>query len=119
MGPDNSPLFVGDNYPKSKDDFEEMPDIDAERDQYQIVAFNLQPGDCVAFDFRTVHGAPGNGSLTSWRRAIAFRWTGDDVTFALRDGVMSPPFHEFDECDLQPGEPLDSNLFPLIISPVR
>ena len=107
-------MFVGDDYPESEDLFEDMPDIDAERQSYRIVAFDLQPGDCVAFHFRTVHGAPGNSSTTSWRRAIAFRWTGDDITFCLRNGIMSPPFHEFDECHLKPGDPLDSDLFPLI-----
>ena len=90
-------MFAGGNYPEWRDDFEDMPDINAERQQYPIIAFDLWPGDCVAFHFRTVHGAPGNGSLTSWRRAIAFRWTGDDVTFCLRNGIMSPPFNEFDD----------------------
>ena len=107
-------LFIGDDYPVSADGFEIMPDIDAERDQHRIISFDLQPGDCAAFHFRTVHGAPGNRSLDLWRRAIAFRWTGDDVTFQRRAGVMSPPFHEFKDCKLERGEPLDSNLFPVI-----
>jgi len=107
-------MFVGEDYPASNDGFEPMPDIDADRAAYKIIAFDLQPGDCAAFHFRTVHGAPGNQSSSDWRRAIAFRWTGDDVTFALRDGVMSPPFHQSDECRLNPGEPLDSDLFPVI-----
>jgi len=107
-------MFVGDDYPDTGDGFEVMPDIEAERGQHRILAFDLQPGDCIAFDFRAVHGAPGNRSSENWRRAIAFRWTGDDVVFALRKGVMSPPFHEFDDCRLRPGEVLDSDLFPVI-----
>ena len=107
-------MFIGNDYPISKDGFEIMPDIEAERKQHRILSFDLEPGDCAAFHFRTVHGAPGNRSSELWRRAIAFRWTGDDVTFQYRDGVMSPPFHEFDDCLLKPGDPLDSDLFPVI-----
>lgn len=107
-------MFVGQDYPASADGFEPMPDIDAAPDDYDLKAFPLEPGDCVAFHFRTVHGAPGNASSSLWRRAIAFRWTGDDVTFALRAGVMSPPFPTFDDCRLKPGDPLDSELFPVI-----
>jgi ectoine hydroxylase-related dioxygenase (phytanoyl-CoA dioxygenase family) len=91
-----------------------MPDIEAERDKHEIVAFDLTPGDCVAFHFRTVHGAPGNASPDIRRRAISFRWTGDDARFAVRKGEMSPPFPDFAGCTLQPGDPLDSELFPVI-----
>jgi len=107
-------MFVGDDYPTSADGFEPMPDIDAMRDDHRIIGFDLQPGDCAAFHFRTIHGAPGNLRTDIWRRAIAFRFTGPDVTFALRKGVMSPPFHEFGECQLRPGDALDSALFPVL-----
>ena len=107
-------MFVGEDYPVSADGFEIMPDIDVKRDKHPIISFDLQPGDCAAFHFRTVHGAPCNRSSDLWRRAIAFRWTGDDVTFQPRAGVMSPPFPEFADCTLEPGEPLDSDLFPVI-----
>ncbi len=109
--------FVGVDYERSDQDYETMPDIEAERDRHEIVAFELAPGDCVAFHFRTVHGAPGNASPDTRRRAISFRWTGDDARFALRQGEMSPPFPDFAECSLSPGDPLDSALFPVIRGP--
>lgn len=107
-------MFVGRDYPDNPDGFEIMPDIDAERDRHRIIKFDLKPGDCAAFHFRTVHGAPGNRSTDTWRRAIAFRFTGDDVTFQLRKGVMSPPFPDMDDCRLKPGDSLDSELFPVV-----
>jgi len=55
-------MFVGEDYPPSADGFEIMPDIDGHRDDYEILSFDLEPGDCAAFHFRTVHGAPGNQS---------------------------------------------------------
>lgn len=107
-------MFVVEDYPPSADGFEIMPDIDGHRDDYEILSFDLEPGDCAAFHFRTVHGAPGNQSSLNARRAIAYRWTGDDITFQRRAGVMSPPFPEFSKFCLKPGDPLDSDLFPII-----
>jgi len=55
-------IFIGTDYPTSKDGFEIMPDIETERKHHQILAFDLGPGDCAAFHFRTVYGALGNCS---------------------------------------------------------
>jgi len=106
--------FTGVDYARNDEGFEPIPDIEAERDRHEIASFDLEPGDCVAFHFRTVHGAPGNASTDTWRRAVSFRWTGDDARFVVRAGEMSPPFVEFDNCTLQPGDPLDSDLFPVV-----
>jgi len=54
--------------------------------------WRLEPGDCIAFHFLTVHGAPENLSAHR-RRAFSARLLGDDATFAVRGGEMSPPFH--------------------------
>lgn len=106
--------FTGSDYERDDAGFEPIPDIEAERDKYDIASFDLNVGDCVAFHFRTVHGAPGNTAKNTRRRAISFRWTGDDARFAIRAGEMSPPFLEFDDCRLEVGQPLDSDLFPVI-----
>ena len=106
--------FVGVDYERDDEGFEDMPDIETERDKYDIVSFGLEPGDCMAFHFRTVHGAPGNASTDTWRRAVSFRWTGDDARFVVRKGEMSPPFMDFKNCHHQPGDLLDSDLFPVI-----
>lgn len=106
--------FIGVDYDRDDDGFETIPDIEATRDAYDIVRFALEPGDCVAFHFRTVHGAPGNVSSDTRRRAISFRWTGDDARFVIRKGEMSPPFLDFDQCTHTPGDVLDSDLFPVV-----
>ncbi len=106
--------FIGVDYVRDDEGFETMPDIEAERDKYDIVSFALEPGDCAAFHFRTVHGAPGNASANTRRRAVSFRWTGDDARFVIRKGEMSPPFLDFEDCTHQPGDLLDSDLFPVI-----
>ena len=44
---------------RTADGLERVPDSDAERDRHRNLAWDLEPGDCIAFDFMTVHGAPG------------------------------------------------------------
>jgi ectoine hydroxylase-related dioxygenase (phytanoyl-CoA dioxygenase family) len=90
---------------------ETIPDIDGHRDDYDIIRFALEPGDCIVFHALTVHGAPGNASPWLRRRAIATRWTGDDARFTRRVGFMSPPF---EEVTLNTGDRMDSTTFPLV-----
>ncbi len=88
----------------------EMPDIDAHRDDYRIVGWAMQPGDAVAFNFRTVHGAAANIARATRRRVFSARWVGDDATFVDRHGKGSPPFRDL---ALQDGDPLDAPEFPV------
>ncbi|HRD77211.1 MAG TPA: phytanoyl-CoA dioxygenase family protein, partial [Hyphomicrobiaceae bacterium] len=60
------------------DDSERVPDVDGRRAEFNILAWPMQPGDAVAFNFRTLHGAPAN-TTKNRRRAISFRWVGDDA----------------------------------------
>ena len=99
------------SYPQKKDrEFENIPDIDNNRKDYDIASWSLVPGDLIAFNFSTVHGAPGNKSLNR-RRAFSARFTGDDATYAKRKGETSPPFPEV---TLKHGEKMDSPTFPQI-----
>jgi ectoine hydroxylase-related dioxygenase (phytanoyl-CoA dioxygenase family) len=60
---------------------EDVPDINAHRDQYDIMSWDFQPGDVLFFHPLTLHGSSGNTSTTQRRRAFASRWLGDDVVF--------------------------------------
>ena len=93
--------------------FETIPDFEAERDRHRIVAWELAPGDCIAFHGLTVHGAPENLS-THRRRAFSARFTGADARFVMREGFMSPPPPERD--GPTPGMPMDCPVFPVLIS---
>lgn len=90
----------------------EMPDIDGNRDTYRILGWALEPGDAIAFNFRTIHGAPANTSATR-RRVFSARFVGDDATFVDRKGKGSPPFAHL---TLTTGEPLDGPDFPVVFS---
>lgn len=99
-----TPLNAGDG-------LEPVPDIDGNRAAYEIRGWSVEPGDAIAFNFLTLHGAPGNTSATRRRRAFSTRWIGDDARFARRSGVTSPPFPEV---RLNPGDPMDHPSFPLV-----
>lgn len=63
------------------------PDIEAEPDAYDIVSFDVEPGDVIIHHVLTVHGSGGN--LTdNWRRAMSFRYCGDRVRYFDRPGAI-------------------------------
>ncbi|GAN60650.1 phytanoyl-CoA dioxygenase [Acetobacter cibinongensis] len=101
---DGSRLYEDDSMP-------EMPDIDANRALYAIRSWDLAPGDAIAFDFRTIHGAPATTSNTKRRRVFSARWVGDNARFADRGGKGSPPFPHV---SLKDGDLLDGPDFPVI-----
>jgi ectoine hydroxylase-related dioxygenase (phytanoyl-CoA dioxygenase family) len=69
-----------------------MPDIEADRGACDIVAFDMEPGDCLVLHGLTVHGAPGNTHLARRRRALPVIWLGDGAVFAARPGPVRPRF---------------------------
>lgn len=73
--------------------FELVPDVDAEiaAGAHRILSWDVEPGDVIAFHYRTLHDAPGN-RLTSRRRAVSLRWLGDDAVYAERPWEASPPY---------------------------
>ncbi len=103
--------FVGTQFEKKDEEFEAIPDFDSLLSYYDVLSWDLTPGDCIAFNFLTVHGAPGNSSKTSRRRAFAARFTGDDVRYIRRKGEMSPPFPDL---KLEEGHPIDCSTFPKV-----
>lgn len=105
--------FSGIDYDHSDETLKTMPDINAQRDDYDIRSWTLQPGDAIAFHFLTVHGAPSNRSSTHRRRGFAARWLGDDAVYAQRSGEISPPFPGLEK-KLRPGDKLTADEFPLV-----
>ena len=89
---------------------ETVPDIDAIRKELDIHGWKMQPGDAVAFNFRTLHGAPANTS-TMRRRVTSIRWVGDDARFVKRPAKTSPYFPDLEYED---GAPFSGEQFPIL-----
>lgn len=91
--------------------FVHLPSTEERRNE-TMVTCPVLPGDAVAFHFRTLHSAPGTaGQNVNRRRAVSFRYVGDDARFATRPWRTSPPL---EGNGLQPGDVLDDPRFPVV-----
>lgn len=106
-----NPTHFADGTPYRDTGLPALPDIDADPGAYDIVSWDMRPGDCLVFQAMIVHGAPGNASPVTRRRALATRWTGDDARFAKRTGEVAVPHWDPGLAD---GDPLDCPDFPRI-----
>ena len=106
--------------PKDQVDFskiaeQEFPDINADPERFGVVSWDMQPGDCIAFNGRTMHG--GSGKLDNDRdlRVFTTKWLGDDVRIKFRNCGMDPDFSSLMiEKGLKPGDRPDTSLYPQI-----
>jgi ectoine hydroxylase-related dioxygenase (phytanoyl-CoA dioxygenase family) len=95
------------------DGLETLPDIEAERGKYDILAWPLEPGDAVAFQYTTIHGAPANLSKAERRRAFSLRLVGDHPSYRRVDGIVtSPPMRDV---TLAHGAALAGPQFPVLL----
>ena len=88
-----------------------VPNPDAEG--MPVLEWTMEPGDAVAFNFRTLHGARGNAT-DQRRRAFSLRLVGDDAVYVERPGPTSPPYPGH---GMQPGQKLRQDWFPYLIAP--
>lgn len=89
-------------------DWMPVPDPDAEG--MDIREWALEPGDAVAFDFLTLHGARGN-TTQNRRRAFSLRLIGEDARYVERPGRTSPPYPGH---GMQAGQRLREDWFPVL-----
>ena len=94
----------------SDGDMQPVPDIDSNPHHYDILSAELEPGDTIVFDFRTLHGT-GDAKVKSLRRAFSTRWIGDDVVYCERPGETSPPYTDH---DMLPGNKMREDWFPVL-----
>ncbi len=85
-----------------------VPDPDAEG--MRVLEWEMEPGDAVAFDFLTLHGARGN-EASARRRAFSLRLVGEDARVVDRAGRTSPPFPGH---GMKAGERLREDWFPVL-----
>ncbi len=83
--------------------YEEIPDIDAAPDDYEILCWDMQPGDAIVFSAEVVHGAQENKDTTRRRAALSIRYIGDDVIWDPRQGT--DPIVSQDRVGVEPGHP--------------
>jgi ectoine hydroxylase-related dioxygenase (phytanoyl-CoA dioxygenase family) len=94
---------------QSEDEYLPVPDPDVEPNKFRILEWEMEPGDAVAFHYKTLHGARGNRTDTR-RRAFSLRLVGDDARYTKRPGPTSPPFNGH---NMQTGQYLREDWFPV------
>ena len=85
-----------------------VPDPDAEG--MDIREWQMEPGDAVAFDYLTLHGARGN-ETDHRRRAFSLRLVGEDARYVERPGRTSPPYPDH---GMVAGQRLREDWFPVL-----
>ena len=83
---------------------------DIQPSEHQILNWELASGDCIAFNFRTVHGTKSD-KVTRRRRAFSTRWLGDDVVYCERNIETSPPLGDM---GLRLGDRMREDWFPVL-----
>jgi len=112
---DTAPIYGDGSLPR-------LPDIEAQRDRWEIVSWAVEPGDVLVFHPGVLHGGaathPGNR-----RRTLSLRFFGTDAVYALRPGMSAarrpaddPEGNVFRRAAaaLAPGAPLRHPGFPKI-----
>tara|TARA_Y100001970_G_C14166167_1_gene821416 strand:- start:614 stop:1411 length:798 start_codon:yes stop_codon:yes gene_type:complete len=98
----NKPWYTSDN------NFMDMPDIKSMEKKILKPEMNL--GDAILFNFKTLHSSPGNTANVP-RRAFSMRFIGDDVIYIDRGEETSPPFKGI---NLKTGSKMREDWFPVL-----
>lgn len=92
-----------------------FPDIDADPASFGVVSWDMQAGDCVAFNSRCMHGGSGKLEDHSELRVFTTKWLGDDVRIKFRECGMDPDHSVvMTERGLKPGDRPGTDLYPRI-----
>ena len=97
----------------SEREYEPFPDIEAERDNYEVLSWEMAPGDCAVFNGRTIHGGSGNLSGGRGLKVFNTQWLGDDARVCFRKEGMDPDHSGImTKLGLKPGDRVGSELYP-------
>lgn len=106
-----NPQHFDDHTPYRGTGLPALPDIESDRESYDIVRFDLEPGDCLIFQAMIAHGAPGNSSTTHRRRGYSTRWLGDDACYCERIGEVAIPTFR---TRFKDGDAFSGEMFPTV-----
>lgn len=102
LGDDTAPTHPDSPLPR-------LPDIEANRDSYDIISFANEPGDLVIFHPATLHG--GGGTIPGKRRrTLTLRYFGDNAVYEPRVGGAGPRLKGFHE-RMAAGQPFRDEAF--------
>lgn len=102
LGDDTAPLHPGAALPR-------LPDIEGNRDAYEIVSWAVEPGDVIIFHPHLLHGgAPAREGMR--RRTLTLRFFGERAVYDPREAGAGPPIRGFHQ-RMSPGAPFRDPTF--------
>ncbi len=106
LGDDTAPLHPGAPLPR-------LPDIEASRAHYDIVAWPVEPGDVVLFHPAMLHGGAATHEGQR-RRTLTLRFFGKNAHYDARPGPAGPRIAGFHERMQQGDAVRDSSFLKLL-----
>ncbi len=92
-----------------------IPDIDANPEEYGVISWDMEPGDCVAFNSRILHGGSGKLPEETGLEVFTTKWLGDDARIKFRECGMDPDHSAImTEHGLKPGDRPGTDLYPCV-----
>ncbi len=96
-------------------DTEPFPDVENNRATYDILSWDMEPGDCVAFNARVIHGGSGNLAEGCDLKVFNTQWLGDDVRVRFRPEGMDPDHSGIMRSNgMADGDRIGSTLYPQV-----
>ncbi|MEM7467775.1 MAG: phytanoyl-CoA dioxygenase family protein [Pseudomonadota bacterium] len=90
-------------------DYVPIPDINSNRDEYEFLSWDMNPGDVIAFHALTVHGGGANNSIER-RRGYTVRYCGQNMSYYEGPGTS----HFLNDSALKHGEPIKGDRYPRV-----
>ncbi|MFK7731510.1 MAG: phytanoyl-CoA dioxygenase family protein [Pseudomonadales bacterium] len=92
-----------------------FPDIERNREQYDMLSWDMQPGDIAVFNSRMIHGGSGNLAPGRSLRVFNTQWLADDVRINFRPEGMDPDHSAvMTEHGLGHGDRVGGPLYPVL-----
>ena len=93
-------------------EYESPPDIDANPADYDLVGFDCEPGDCILFDMRTLHGTLAENVPTRTTQRFTLRMSAEDGCIRYRGDWAANERAIFEAQGYREGDAIDGAFFP-------
>ncbi|MGV6802836.1 MAG: phytanoyl-CoA dioxygenase family protein [Ruegeria sp.] len=88
------------------------PDVNADPDAYDLLRWDMEPGDCIYFDMRTLHGGLSSVTPTETVRRFTLRMTAPDGVIRYRGDWAKDERAQFQAAGYTEGDRISGPFFP-------
>ncbi|WP_170351368.1 phytanoyl-CoA dioxygenase family protein [Ruegeria atlantica] len=92
--------------------YHQPPDINADPGAYDLLQWDMELGDCIYFDMRTLHGGLSSVTPTETVRRFSLRMTAPDGIIRYRGDWAKDERAQFEAAGYSEGDRIDGPFFP-------